>query len=69
MRFLPLLALALALAACALDAGDDTASSEDDLAAVSGFDHAGLSHHAQYVGLKHQNAPLRDVDGNPQERR
>ena len=62
---LPLPLFALALAACALDTAGDTESSEADLVAASHFDHDGLSHHAQYVGLVHQNAPLRDVDGNP----
>ena len=44
---------------------DDTASSEDDLTASANFNHDGVSHHAQTVGLKHQNAPLRDIDGKP----
>lgn len=57
----------LALTACTLAPAEDdeTMTSEDGLAAASGFDHPGLSHHAQTIGLKHQNAPIRNLDGNP----
>jgi len=61
-----ILFVAVLLTACSGDFEDDTLSaSEDELTASSQFNHDGVSHHAQKVGLKHQNAPLRDIDGKP----